>query len=272
MSVPPLIDLHTHVLPDVDDGAPDLEASLLTLEALEADGVVAVCATPHLRASATRAPRRARADAAWLEVTEALTERGRRLALHRGYEILLDSLVWDFSDAELRLGGTRYALVEWVSFTIPPNSVEMIERLVEEGLRPVVAHVERYFGYGGRYDLVGRWRDAGAVIQVNSGSLLGEHGEGALRQARTLLERGWVDLLASDTHARPGRSPSVRMAYDALAEEGAQEIGDLLLSVNPLRILEDERTAPVPPLRRRGIAGRLAAWVGKRRTSQGEDA
>lgn len=272
MSVPPLADLHTHILPDVDDGAPDLEASVRTLEALEADGVAAVCATPHLRASATDGDRRARADAAWAELGEAVAGRLAGLALHRGYEILLDSLEWNFSDPGLRIAGTRYALVEWVAFTVPPNSAEILERLAKEGLRPIVAHAERYFGYLGRYDVVGEWRRRGALIQVNSGSLWGAHGEGAEKQARALLERGWVDLLASDTHARPGRSPSVRAAYDALAGAGASETAELLLSVNPRRILEDEPTLPVSPPGRRGIGARLAAKVRRlrRRNDPGE--
>lgn len=248
MRLPALADLHSHVLPAVDDGAVDLEGALRTLEALEADGVTAVCATPHLRASADPdAERRVRADAAWAELTAAASDRLRGLRLHRGFEVLLDAIP-DAGDPLLRLAGTAYMLVEWSAFTVPDDSESWIDRLVAAGVKPVIAHAERYFGYRGVYDVVGAWRQRGALVQVNSGSLLGEHGEGAGRQAEVLLARGWVDLLASDTHARSDRSPSVRDSFDALASRGASEHAELLLSVNPRRILEDAPTVPVPPL------------------------
>lgn len=267
MTDAPLADLHSHVLPGVDDGAPDLEAALATLEALQRDGVRAVCATPHLRASAApNGDQRTRANEAWGELTAAAAGRLHGLELYRGFEILLDTKVFDFSDPELRLGGTGYVLVEWSAFTIPPDSVAVVDSLTAAGVRPVIAHAERYFGYQGRYDVVGAWREAGAVIQVNSGSVVRGHGEGAARQAAALLERGWVDLLASDTHARPNRSPSVREAYDGLVAGGAREHAELLLWVNPRRILQDEPTIPVPRFdRRRGLASRLFAWAARGR-------
>lgn len=260
---PPLVDLHSHVLPGFDDGARDLGAALTTLEALEADGVVAVCATPHVRASALADGEvRARLEDAWRTLTTAAPQRLRRLSLYRGSEILLDDVVADASQPLLRLAGTSYALVEFVAFTIPPGSVRLLGSLVDAGLRPVLAHAERYFGYQGRYEVVDQWRGAGVLIQVNSGSLFGEYGETAARHAAALLERGWVDLLASDTHARPERSPSIRAAYDALAESGAREQAELLLSVNPRHILRDEPMLAVPPIvRRRGLAERLFDWL-----------
>lgn len=263
---PPLADLHSHVLPAVDDGARDLEMGLRTLEVLEADGVTAVCATPHLWASAPpHVERRVRADEAWQELTAAAAGRLRGLRLYRGFEILLDAEP-DVEDPVLRLAGSSYMLVEWPAFTIPFQSARWIDRLTERGVRPVIAHAERYFGYRGVYDVVAEWRRRGALVQVNSGSLLGQHGQGALRAARAMLTRGYVDLLASDTHARPGRSPSVREGYEALVAHGAAEQAELLCSLNPRRILEDARTEPVPPLDRRGgLARFFSRWMGARR-------
>lgn len=261
--VPPLIDLHSHVLPAFDDGAADLEEALATLEDLEADGVVSVCATPHLRASAIADSEVwARVDKAWHTLVAAAPRRLKALSLYRGCEILLDDAIGDFSRPGLRLGGSRSLLVEFYAFTIPPESVGLLKSVVDGGVRPVLAHAERYLGYRGRYEVVEQWRRAGVVIQVNSGSLLGEYGDLTLRQATVFLERGWVDFLASDTHARPGRSPSIRSAYDALVESGAREQAELLLSVNPRHILEDRPMVVVPPVvRRRGLADRLLEWL-----------
>lgn len=241
----PLADLHTHVIPGVDDGAPDLETALESLEMLFEDGVDAVVGTPHLNASNPWGSRRKRAEAAWPELQSAAADRLPGLQLYRGFEIQLDVPDLDLEDDRLRLGGSRYALVEFHAFTLPARSVDALARVVGNGFVPVLAHPERYFGYDRDFSVVPRWRDVGAVIQVNSGSLTGEYGDRVRRTALTFLERGWVDVLASDNHGRPGRRPSLRAGWEYLRAQGATDQARLLLSVNPRRILRDEATLQV---------------------------
>lgn len=245
---PPIADLHTHVIPAVDDGAPDLLTALESLEMLVEDGIAAVAATPHLNASNPHGERRQRADRGWPELVARAAERFPDLRLHRGYEVQLDLPSPDLSDPELRLAGGRYVLVEWQAFTIPPRSDEVLRGIVGEGYVPVLAHPERYFGYDHDYSVVPEWRRAGALLQLNGGSLLGENGERIQRTAHAFLQRGWTDLIASDNHARPGRRPSLRWVWDYLHEHGAEDAARLLLCVNPFRILEDEDTVEVGPV------------------------
>src|SRR5690606_17562821 len=155
--------------------------------------------------------------------------------------------------------------VEFPFMTVPPNSQEVLARLREGGWTPVLAHPERYAGVDSISGIARVWREAGAVLQVNAGSLLGCYGDPVRRRATALLEWGCVGCIASDYHAR-GR---VRVADVAafLAAQGAAEQGELLMKVNPKRILDGKPPIPVAPvrLRRSGFWERLARLGGARR-------
>jgi protein-tyrosine phosphatase len=253
------VDLHTHVLPGVDDGARDLEGALEALRLLAADGVTTVVATPHLNASRLTDERRARAESAWSELLTAVGRQLPRVQLHRGFEIQLDVPDVDLSDAGLRLGGSRFALVEFLAFTVPPRSAETLAEIARRGQVPVLAHPERYWGYDRDFRLVPRWRAAGALLQLNGGSLLGEYGESVRAVAHRFLAEGWIDIIASDNHGRPERRPSLRPVWDYLTGHGFEEQARLLLAVNPGRVLRDEPPLEVGPLKwRRGLLSRLA--------------
>lgn len=244
---PDLVDLHTHVIPRVDDGAPSMESALETLRSLYVDGVKSVVATPHLNASDTHGGRRASVDATWPRLLRRTQAAVPQLKLYRGFEIQLDSPNPDLSDPALRLGGSRFALVEFRAFTIPVQSAEALRRIADGGYVPVLAHPERYSGYHTGFEIANEWRAAGALLQVNGGSLLGEYGNGVRLIAQRFLTDGLIDLIASDNHARPGRSPSLRSVWDYLVARGLQEQARLLLSANPGRILKDQMPERVSP-------------------------
>lgn len=243
-----MADLHTHIIPRVDDGAPDLETALESLELMYQDGVTAVTATPHLNASKPEGQRRQRADRNWPALVRAAADEVPGVELYRGFEVQLDIPDPDLSDEGLRINETRFALVEWHAFTLPTRSAEILGRIRRAGYVPILVHPERYFGYDQDYTIVPEWRDAGALLQLNSGSLLGEYGERIQRTAKSFVREGWIDLIASDNHARPGRRPSLRAVWEHLAEHGLTQQARLLLSVNPRRILRDEMPLHVGPL------------------------
>jgi len=254
------------VIPGVDDGAPDLESALDTLEGLFKDGITTVVGTPHLNASNLAGKRRARADQSWPQLLDAAGERLPELKLFRGYEIRLDTPDLDLSDSELRLAGSRFALVEFLAFTIPTRSAEVLGRIGANGHVPVVAHPERYWGYDRNFSVIPEWRAAGALLQLNAGSLLGEYGENIKKVAHRFLREGWVDVIASDNHARPGRCLSLRSAWDYLVSCELRAEAGLLLSTNPLRILRDETPLGVGQAEfRGGLLSRLARALKRNR-------
>lgn len=258
-----LRDLHSHLIPGVDDGAPELDDALEGVARMIDAGIGAIVTTPHLRGSLTRDPAEmervlAVEDDAWTTLSEAVAERHPDLRLERGHEVRLDVPDPDLSDPRLRLAGTSYALVEWARFRIPPASRDALEGLCEEGVRPILAHPERYSELLEDPDLVESWRSAGALFQVNHGSLVGRYGADARRRAFALLERGWVDLLSSDFHGHTTEPLPVEEAREALEHAGGEEAFRLLTEENPRRVLDDDELLGVPALVvERGLWGRL---------------
>ena len=250
-----MIDLHTHLLHGVDDGAATEEASLRVLRRFATDGVRLVACTPHLRASevARLAPD---AHAARFERLRAAAPP--ELTLVRGWEVMLDEPGVDLTRPYLTLGGSSAVLVEFPHGGVPVRADRELFRISMSGVVPVLAHPERYRGCS--VARAREWRAAGAVLQVDAIMLLGTGA--ASRVATALLAEGLVDLLASDNH---GDARSLALARDWLTAHGGAEHADLLTRTNPERLLRNERVLPVPPLAlAAGPLDRLKTWIAGR--------
>jgi protein-tyrosine phosphatase len=260
-----LVDLHSHVIPGVDDGARDAAESAHALHALIEQGVACLVATPHVDGSLTVRPealqqRLAEIDEGWAVLEAVQREQFPDLAMHRGAEVMLDTPDPDLRDPRLRLAGGMFVLVEYPFMIVPPRSGGVIRGIVASGVTPIVAHPERYFDMTPASTLPAQWRAAGALLQVNAGSLTGRYGPHARQNALALLEFGLADFICSDYHAR-GR-PSMKGARALLLELNGAEQLDLLTRVNPRRILDGHQPTMVPPLRRKaGLMRRLKRWL-----------
>lgn len=246
-------DLHSHLVPGVDDGVRDLDEAIAAIERMVDSGIRHIVTTPHLDGSLTLEPssfesRMEGMDRAWERVRAAAADRWDDLEFRRGHELMLDTPDADVSDERLRLGGTSFVLVEWPRLHVPPNTADVISRLRFSGVRPVVAHPERYHGVDRELGVIQRWRKAGAYLQVTHGSLVGRYGDAARTRSFRLLKRGWVDYLSTDYHGRPERDLHLGGARRLLEKEGGAEQFDLLTRANPLRLLRDEEPLPVPGL------------------------
>jgi protein-tyrosine phosphatase len=261
-------DLHSHLVPAVDDGACSLEEALDAVERMVERGVRSIVTTPHLNASTTkvasdREARLAEVDEAWNEVCGAVKVRFPTLGFRRGHEVMLDIPDPDLSDPRVRLSGTSFVLVEWPRLQIPPQTEPVLERICAEGYRPIIAHPERYRGMAQTIDLAGAWRRAGAFLQVNNGSLAGRYGDEARDVAFALLARGLVDYFSSDFHARAHLRTYLKYVTTFLEEQAASEQLELLTVTNPARVLDDEMPLPVPIVEMRsGLWSRVKAIFG----------
>jgi len=254
------VDFHSHLMPAVDDGAPDVAQSLEALRAFAAQGAATCLTTPHFDASLTKSPaafaaRLAQFDTAWATLTAARdayrAPAGQPAlpALARGVEMMLDDPDPDLSDPRVRLAGGPFVLVEFPAMQLPPNAEWALHNIREKGWRPIIAHPERYRNHDARLTVLSRCRAAGALLQVNAGSLLGQHGDRARAVANALLSIGWVDYLASDHHARG--EPATGRAVALLRSRGAEAQAQRLTVENPGRILAGEAPLPVEPLKAR---------------------
>ncbi len=236
-----MIDLHSHLLPAVDDGSRSPEQSAGVLREMAKAGITDVCLTPHLRAGDIATGPPARHEQAFEELMVAAPPMPR---LHRGAEVMLDRpLAKDLGQVRrVTLGGTRYMLVEFPRMVASAAVVNALTRIREAGLVPVVAHPERYSCCAPA--AVERWRSLGAVMQLDATTLFRSSARGA--RVRELLEHGLGDIIAGDNH---GDSRSVAAGFKFLVEQDGAQQADLLTVRNPGAILKEEPLLPVPALR-----------------------
>lgn len=246
-----LADFHNHLVPAVDDGARNLEDVLGSVEKMSGEGIRSIITTPHLDGSLTLDPERL--EERLREVDEAFGDAARAVErdfpdidFQRGHEVMLDVPDVDFAEPRVRLAGTSFVLVEWPRMHLPPGTQQVLRRIREDGYRPIVAHPERYVGID--LEISRGWRDAGAYLQVNYGSLDGRYGSEARAFALRLLRGGWADYLASDFHGRPGTKLYRAEAWEHLESLEGDEALVYLCVTNPGRIFRDEEPMPVPVL------------------------
>lgn len=249
-----MIDLHSHLLPGVDDGARTPERAVEVLEGFAAGGVREVCLTPHLEASRVEVGPPPAHDEAFAALSRLAPAEIR---LHRGAEVMLDRAVAPGAVAARRitLAGSRAILVEFTPFVTAAAATRALAAVVEAGLVPLLAHPERYGAAAP--PVVRRWREGGALMQVDATTIFQPTGRG--RRARSLLAEGLADVLASDNH---GDERSLATVFERLAAGGAEKTAALLLETNPGLILADQPVEPVPPLEiALPLGGRLRTWL-----------
>jgi protein-tyrosine phosphatase len=203
----PVIDLHSHLIPGIDDGADTLAESLEAVAEMRRDGIRRIVTTPHLDVSLlSRANLYStfmdRMDAGWESLAAAVAERFPEIRIDRGVELALDALPPELTDSRLFLAGTRFILMEFPHFRIPPNSERAIQALRDRGIHPVLGHPERYTNMDADLAILRAWKERGAIIQINSGSLVGLYGDQPRRLAEAMIRQGLADCLSSDYHAR----------------------------------------------------------------------
>ncbi|MYG81887.1 MAG: hypothetical protein F4187_09075 [Gemmatimonadetes bacterium] len=245
-------DFHCHLVPGVDDGSRTLDESLHSIDRMLSAGVTRVITTPHFPASRVEhhgfRSYMAFVDGRWNRVREAVGRDYPDLDFRRGLEVRLDTPSPDLSDPRLRLGGSDFVLVEWPGFMAPPDGAERLARLVDAGHRPIVAHPERYGGIDEDLEALRAWKEAGAFLQGNYGSLAGQNGTRAGRLIFRMLEAGLLDYFSSDFHGRPEYVFYLHRGARELTRRGGGGHLDLLGKVNPARLFEGKPPLKVPPL------------------------
>jgi len=247
-----MLDFHNHVIPNVDDGSESLDQSLQALANMWSQGIKHVIATPHFRASALGQPAEfarsiAPIDASWRLLVDASREKLPHLKLDRGVELALDDPEPVVSDERVRLAGTQFVLVEFPSFNVPYNSTHPLITLRTAGVTPIVAHPERYENLDSKLEIVRAWKQAGAFLQLNAGSLVGAYGPKIERTAWKCLELGVIDYISSDYHSRG--VCLVAAARQRIVARGGEFVFRGLSESNGDRLVAGLPPVPVDPLR-----------------------
>lgn len=243
-----MIDLHSHILPGLDDGARSDEEALEIARAAVADGVLTMAATPHVRSDYPTTP--AAMENAVAALRASLAAAGVALDVRGGGEIALDRL-GDLSAEELRrfgLGGTRYLLLETPYSGWPLGIAEQLFRVQLAGFVPVLAHPERNGDVAADPGRLTALVEAGALVQLTASSLDGRAGRTAALTARRLLDSGLAHLVASDAHAPAVRGIGLSLAVEAI---GDLALARWLTELVPAAILAGAPLPERPPSARR---------------------
>jgi protein-tyrosine phosphatase len=260
-----VIDLHSHILPGIDDGAPDEAVSLEMARIAVADGIRTTACTPHIY------PGLYENDAAGIKrrvenLQQRLNEEGIALTLTTGADAHLTPELL----ARLRAGTAptlaegRYFLLEYPHHVAPPRFAESTFEFVAAGYVPVLTHPERLTWIGAHYDQLIALVESGAWLQVTAGSLTGRFGGGARYFAEKMLDGGLVHLLATDAHSARHRAPLLAEGSAAAEKWVGKEEAQRLVSTRPQAILDDTaptEIAPIPSLSREKGASRHGFWA-----------
>jgi protein-tyrosine phosphatase len=226
-----MVDVHCHILPEVDDGPTSWEICEAMCRMAAADGIEHIVATPH-------ANDRYHYDREYLaDLRKELQRRvgslprlGLGCDFHLSYENLQDVLI---RPERYCIEESQYLLVELSNYSVPAQIGDCFTRLGEKGITPVLTHPERNPILQQSPQRVLDWVELGCVVQVTASVLTGSWGERAIRTAKWLFERDAVHVLASDAHDNEQRRPLLSAARDAAAELWGMEVARAVVEENP---------------------------------------
>ncbi len=245
-----MVDIHSHILPEVDDGSKSWDVSVAMCRMAAADGITHQVATPH-------ANDRYHYDRAYLQGLVAQLQQlaGNALTLslgcdfHLSYDNLQDVLA---NPSRYSIEGSRHMLVELSNYSVPQQITDCFMQLGDRGVTAIVTHPERNPILRESLQRVVEWAEQGCVIQVTASALTGFWGERVRRAAHWLLEHDAVHVLATDAHDTEKRTPVLSAARDAVAELCGTEVAQALVEANPRAIIQSQ---PLPYFPRPVLGG-----------------
>jgi protein-tyrosine phosphatase len=251
-----MIDIHSHILPGVDDGPGTLEEAAAMVQMAARTGTTDMVASPH-------------ANAKFLYTPEAVAAKCRELDKAAGHVIhirpgcqlaLIGSVLDDALECPSRytIDGAGYLLVELSARVIPAGIERILTRFQDIGVTPIITHPERNDALRRQRAHLERWVDSGCLVQVTAQSLTGSFGKPAQCAAEELIERGWVHAVASDAHDLKYRPPLLSDAYWTVSRRYGDEAARVLFIDNPAAVIAGAPVMCLKPARRR----RFCLWPG----------
>lgn len=233
------IDIHTHILPGVDDGAANWQQTEKMLRLQKEQRVVDIIATPHFDIESNRQkPEQIRQLVS--EANELASKVATGVRLYPGEEVLYTPGILElYRKGEiLTLADSRYLLLEF----FPRSSYREIEKAVREfvgeGVIPIIAHVERYHHLLQQYDRLNELIKMGVLLQMNSRSLLGGYFDKRKKMCRKMAQNGFVHFLGSDCHNESERPPAMSKSFEVLKNLSGEQEATGMVWKNAKCILE----------------------------------
>jgi protein-tyrosine phosphatase len=236
-----MVDIHCHILPDLDDGAVESSVSQQMAAMAAADGISHIVATPHSNYHYRFDPEvnRRKRDELQQQIGDSLT-----VLLGCDFHLSYENLEAVRADASrFTINGLQYLLVEFADMNIPPNMGQIFFDLMSHRLVPIITHPERNPLLSQDPEQIRKWIEGGCLVQVTAGSFLGRFGKRAHQFALQLLRRQMVHFIASDAHDTRSRPPLLSEARKAIAAEQGEAVAEALSEANPRAAIEGQ---PLP--------------------------
>jgi protein-tyrosine phosphatase len=247
---PGMVDIHSHILPGLDDGASDWADSIAMAQVAVADGIREVVCTPHW-VSGSFENTRPSVLTVLHEFREKLHEHEIPLTVYPGGELRLDvELAGKINSGELlTLNDTgRYVLIELPAEFLPRNLENIFWELQSQDITPVLGHPERNCGLHRDPMLLYRLVEMGSLVQITAGSVTGRFGPEVRKFSHSLLEHGLVHVIGTDSHGAKTRTPRLTEALKQATEILGERAAERMVNETPRRIVEGNRVVPDDPV------------------------
>jgi protein-tyrosine phosphatase len=242
-----MIDIHSHIMPEIDDGARNLKEALEMAWIAADDGIEYMVATPHMfnGLSSNPPPSEILNRVAALNVTV-----GKDLKILPGNEVHIshDIVAQAKNNLVTKINQRNYMLVEFPQLTIPIGADQLFYKLQLEGVRPILVHPERNGHIQNHPAAIEKFVDQGVLIQVTAMSVTGEFGPAAKKCAEILLHHKCVHFLATDCHRTTSRPPILSKGRDAAAAIIGRAAAKALVETNPRAVINGEPLEVAPPV------------------------
>jgi protein-tyrosine phosphatase len=233
-----VVDIHSHVLWGMDDGAPTIEVSLEMLRLAAAAGTTDIVCTPHSNGEFEYRPELIDERIAELrEKTGGIPRIHRGCDLHLSFDNISEAVE---NPGKFSINGERYILVECSDLHISGSMSAVLDRLLSVDLIPIITHPERNPILQKEPSRVARWVDLGCLVQVTALSVLGGFGKRAHASSKQFFSMGLVHVIASDAHDPVHRHPKLDEAFAAVSAEYGRDIAQLLFVDNPGKIIKGQ--------------------------------
>lgn len=236
-----MIDIHSHVIPNVDDGARSVEETFNILKEAQEAGFTDVILTSHFLLNYYET--NAQELIFWKEkLQEVLKKQGTKINLHSGMEIYITNQMEELLENKkiLTLANSRYMLIELPLATNVKYFDYVVYYLEAKGIKPIIAHPERYKCVQKDPDIVEEYIEKGCLIQCNYGSIVNLYGREAEKTIKTLLKKNQVHFLGSDVHRENGTYLIILDAIKKIRKIIGENKINELTTINPKKILQNE--------------------------------
>lgn len=231
-----MIDMHSHIIYGIDDGARDEESTLQMLKLAEISGTTTIVATPHYMKGRFITPYEEVVERVY-EIRKLARDNNIDVEIMAGQEIYYHKdLIYYYNDKLIgTINNSRYMLIEFpmMEFNID-DIIDGLYELTIRGIVPIIAHPERYKPFIKKPHLINKFIEEGYLFQMNSGSLLGKFGRDVQRLAETYYNNGIYSVIGSDAHSSNSRNTNLEPLQDLIKD------GISVFDKNAEKILQDE--------------------------------